>query len=79
MADYNVLTHADMVAVGRTHYQGRGSAPEHRYIEATMIELTSNQSYDFVGVVPAWGDNQPLYIFASTLVLRNQEEKHPRE
>lgn len=78
MADYNVLTHSDMVAVGRGHYKGRGGAPEHHYVEATMIELTTNQSYEFVGIVPAWGEKEPLYIFASTLVLRNQTEKHGR-
>ncbi len=77
MADYNVLTHSDMVAVGRRHYQGRGGG-EHLFIEATMIELTTNQSYDFVGIVPAWGDKEPLYIFTSSLVLRDQEQKHQR-
>jgi hypothetical protein len=76
MADYNVLTHSDMVSIGRNHYRGKGRAPEHHLIEATMIELTTNQSYDFVGVVPAWGDREPLFIFASTLVLRNQADKH---
>jgi hypothetical protein len=77
MADYNVLTHSDMVSVGRKHYRGRsGGAPEHHYIEATMIEFTTNQSYDFVGLVPAWGDREPLYIFTSRLVLRDQDEKH---
>ena len=78
MADYNLLTHSDMVTVGRGHYEGTSGrvVPEHHYIEATMIELTSNQSYDFVGVVPAWGDREPLYIFTSRLVLRDQEEKH---
>lgn len=77
MADYNVLTHSDMVSVGRAHYRGSAArAPEHHYVEATMIELTSNQSYDFVGVVPAWGDREPLYIFTSRLVLRDQDEKH---
>ena len=76
MADYNLLTHSDMVSVGRNHYRGQSSRPpEHHCIEATMIELTTNQSYDFVGVVPAWGDREPLYIFASRLVLRDQQEK----
>ena len=78
VADYNVLTHSDMVSVGRAHYRGSAArAPEHHYLEATMIELTTNQSYDFVGVVPAWGDREPLYIFTSSLVLRDQEQKHP--
>lgn len=77
MADYNVLTHSDMVTAGRAHYRGSaGRAPEHHYLEAMMIELTTNQSYDFVGVVPAWDDREPLYIFTSTLVLRDQHEKH---
>jgi len=78
MADYYVLTHSDMVSVGREHYRGRSgrAAPEHHYVEATMIELTTNQSYDFVGVVPAWGDREPLFIFTSRLVLRDQDEKH---
>lgn len=77
MADYNVLTHSDMVTAGRSHYHGTSDrAPEHHYIEATMIELTTNLSYDFVAVVPAWGDREPLYIFTSTLVLRDQQEKH---
>jgi hypothetical protein len=79
MADYNLLTHSDMVAVGRKHHRGRSGAPEHQYVEATMIELTTNQSYDFVGVVPAWGEREPLYIFSSRLVLRDQEEKHRRD
>lgn len=78
MADYNVLTHSDMVSVGKRHYQGRGSVPEHQYVEATMIELTTNQSYEFVGLVPAWSDREPLYIFTSPLVLRNQEQKRNR-
>ena len=79
MADYNVLTHSDMVSVGRKHYRGlSGRAPEHHYIEATMIELTTNQSYDFVGVVPAWADREPLYIFTSNLVLRDLQEKRRR-
>lgn len=77
MADYNVLTHSDMVSAGRTTYRGGAARPpEHHLIEATMIELTTNQSYDFVEVVPAWGDREPLYIFTSTLVLRDQKEKH---
>lgn len=76
MADYNVLTHSDMVTAGRSHYRGVGRPPEHHYLEATMIELTTNQSYDFVGVVPAWADREPLYIFTSRLVLRDLEEKH---
>ena len=76
MADYNVLTHSDMVSVGKSHYRGpAGLVPEHQYIEATMIELTTNQSYEFVGLVPAWSDREPLYIFTSPLVLRNQEQK----
>jgi hypothetical protein len=71
-----VLTHSDMVSAGRSLYRGNAvRPPEHHFIEATMIELTTNQSYDFVEVVPAWGDREPLYIFASTLVLRDQEEK----
>jgi hypothetical protein len=79
MADYNVLTHSDMVAVGRSHYRGSDvRVPEHHYIEATMIELTTNQSYDFVAVVPAWSDREPLYIFSSTRMLRDPEEKHRR-
>lgn len=77
MADYNVLTHSDMVRAGRNHYRGGGAnAPEHHCIEAMMIELTTNQSYDFVGVVPAWGEREPLFIFTSRLVLRDQDEKH---
>ena len=29
-----------------------------------------------VSVVPAWGDREPLYIFSSTLVLRDLKDKH---
>ena len=78
MADYNVLTHSDMVSAGRSYYRGTSgrTVPEHHYLEATMIELTTNQSYEFVSVVPAWGDREPLYIFTSLLVLRDPEEKH---
>ena len=73
MADYNVLTHSDMITVGRGVYRGNSvRPPEHHFIEATMIELTTNQSYEFHGVVPAWGDREPLYIFTSNLVLRNK-------
>ncbi|WP_155993072.1 hypothetical protein [Nocardioides sp. URHA0020] len=65
------------MTAGRGHYRGRAiRPPEHHYIEATMIELTTNQSYEFVNIVPAWGDREPLYIFTSHLVLRDQEEKH---
>lgn len=76
MADYNVLTHSDMVSVGRGVYRGSSARPlEHHLIEATMIELTTNQSYDFSGVVPAWGDREPLYIFSSNNVLRNKADR----
>jgi len=43
------------------------------------MELTTNQSYDFVGVVPAWGDREPLYMFASTLVLRDLQDQHRQD
>lgn len=77
MADYNVLTHSDMVTAGRNTYRGTATRPpEHHLVEATMIELTTNQSYEFVSVVPAWGDREPLYIFSSLLVLRDPDEKH---
>lgn len=77
MADYYVLAHSDMVAMGHANYRGSAARPpEHHLIEATMIELTTNQSYDFVGLVPAWSDREPLYLFSSTLVLRDQEGKH---
>ena len=77
MADYNVLTHSDMVAAGYSSYRGTANRPpEHHLVEATMIELTTNQSYEFVSVVPAWGDREPLYIFSSTLVLRDLKDKH---
>ena len=76
MADYNVLTHSDMISAGYASYRGTATRPpEQHLIEATMIELTTNQSYDFVSVVPAWGDREPLYIFSSNLVLRDQKEK----
>lgn len=76
MADYNVLTHSDMITVGRGVYRGSSvRPPEHHFIEATMIELTTNQSYDFAGIVPAWGDREPLYIFTSSLVLRNKADR----
>lgn len=77
MADYNVLTHSDMVSAGYRSYRGTATRPpEHHLVEATMIELTTNQSYEFVSVVPAWGDREPLYIFSSTLVLRDLKDKH---
>lgn len=76
MADYNIMTHSDMISVGRTAYKGTAvRPPEHHLIEATMIELTTNQSYEFAGVVPAWADREPLYIFTSSLVLRNKADR----
>ena len=76
MADYNVMTHSDMISVGRGVYRGNNPRPpEHHLIESTMIELTTNQSYDFAGVVPAWGDREPLYLFTSNNVLRNKSDR----
>lgn len=76
MADYNVLTHSDMVSAGRAVYRGNNvRPPEHHLIEATMIDLTTNQFYDFAGIVPAWGDREPLYLFTSNNVLRNKADR----
>ena len=46
-----------------------------KHVRTTMIDLTTNQFYDFAGIVPAWGDREPLYLFTSNNVLRNKADR----